>query len=816
MRYARRWPSKAAQRREQRLAAGRSLPDWRVEIKWLAVLAIATVVLMTVFLELWKANFHVPFNYGGDSTLNLVAIKNIAEHGWYEVYPNLGAPFGAEQFDFPAGNADNLSVLIIKLLSLGSKEPALLMNAFFLLTFVLVALSAFVVARALSLSRSAAAVIALLFTFLPYHFERGENHLFLSAYYGVPIDAYLVLATVGGRRLFARRSGAHGILGWASERTLVTLVLCVVAGTTGLYYATFTLTLLAGVAILAALRDRNLLPVIKAAVLAAAIALTVLGDYMPSLIYEWQHGSDPIANVRVPQESEIYSLRLIELLLPSPYYRIAGLASPAQQYALTSPIPNGIEGSSSTLGTVGDVGFITLFGAIGLAVIGGATGVARRAPRDSAQTATATTGAAQGPPTLVDEPPASGDAAPAAEEAHAPPLGHLAVGAAIAFLIGTTGGFAALFSYLITPEFRGVARISVFIAFFSLLAVGVLLDRFFRWMQPRRHGVRNATAVLVAVLAFGLFDQTSPDFIPTYAATAASWSSDARFTSAIEHSLPKDSMVFELPDELFPATTADPAGIYYDGSRFFIHADSSISWSWGSVDGRPQDWSHALISHPLSVVLPAIVAAGFDGLVIDGLTYPAGGATLAATIAAQPGVTTFTSEDGRFRFFNLTGYARRLRREEPSTVLSALKAATLYPTVTSAYGAGFHPVLPAPGAPTWAAPHATLKLENPAPLEQPVTFASTLFLRQRGASTVLIRLPDGTTVRTTVSDTPRVVTIPFELPPGSSTLTIVTTPPVGQQHAASLRLTSVTFSPTAYEPFMQGPLAQVAVQAAGQ
>ena len=808
-------PPSAVRARVHDLVAGKGVAAWRSEAAWIVVLGLATVVGVIVFLKLWDANFHDPFSYGGDATLNLVAIKNIAEHGWYEVYPNLGAPFGAEQFDFPAGNGDNLSWVIIKLLTLGSHEPALVLNAFYLLCYPLIALTAFVVARALRLSRAVAFVVALLFTFLPYHFIRTEGHLFLGAYYGVPIDAYLVVATVGGRRLFARRAGAHGILAWASQRTLLTLVLCVVAGTTDLYYAGFTLWLLGGVSIVAALRGRSLGPVIKGGVLAAVIAVTVFGDYLPALIYEWDHGSDPAANVRYPQETEYYSLRLIELLLPSPEYRISALAAPAARYAVTSPIPNGVEGSSSTLGTVGDVGFITLFGTLGVAALGGATGGFRRSPRSENQPAAVATAAGPGPP----PPAAEGQPDVAAElgpDERPPSLGHLAVCAAIAFLVGTTGGLAAVFAYVFTPDLRAVARIGVFIAFFSLLAVGVLLDRLSTWMRPRRHGVRNASAVLIAVLAFGLFDQTSPAFVPPYATIDPSWSSDARFTTRIEQSLPKHSSVFELPDELFPATTADPAGALYDGSRFFVHADSSINWSWGSVDGRTQDWSHALIGQPLSVVLPAIVASGFDGLLLDGASYPADAATLGAAIAAQPGVTTFTSEDGRYRFYNLSGYARLLRAREPSAALRGLKAETLYPSVTSAFGTGFNPVAPAAGAPTWAAPHATLMLDNPAPIAQPVAFAATLYLAHPGVSTVSLRLPNGTTVQTKLTGRPRAVTLRFDLPPGRASLRIVTTPPAGVRQLPSLRLSSVTFSATAYQPFLRGPLDTVAVQTPGQ
>lgn len=40
-----------------------------------------------------------------------------------------------------------------------------------------------------------------------------------------------------------------------------------------------------------------------------------------------------------------------------------------------------------------------------------------------------------------------------------------------AFLLGTVGGFGAVFSFVIRPQLRGLNRISVYIAFFSIAAV---------------------------------------------------------------------------------------------------------------------------------------------------------------------------------------------------------------------------------------------------------------------------------------------------------------------------------------------------------
>ena len=88
------------------------------------------------------------------------------------------------------------------MIGLFSSDAAVVVNVFFLLTFPLVGLAAYLVLRRLTLSRPVAIVCSILYTLLPYHFARGEVHLLLSAYYVVPLGAYLVLAVLGDRPLF--------------------------------------------------------------------------------------------------------------------------------------------------------------------------------------------------------------------------------------------------------------------------------------------------------------------------------------------------------------------------------------------------------------------------------------------------------------------------------------------------------------------------------------------------------------------------------------------------------------------------------------
>src|SRR2546430_743942 len=76
--------------------------------------------------------------------------------------------------------------------------------------FLRVALSGLLVLRWLGVSRAVAAVLAVLYAFLPSHFFRGEVHLLLSGYYAVPLGVVLAVMATRGEALFGRRPGVRG------------------------------------------------------------------------------------------------------------------------------------------------------------------------------------------------------------------------------------------------------------------------------------------------------------------------------------------------------------------------------------------------------------------------------------------------------------------------------------------------------------------------------------------------------------------------------------------------------------------------------
>jgi hypothetical protein len=227
-----------------------------------------------VVLEIWNADLRVPFTYTGDGTLNLLFIKDVLENPWYFENSRIGAPAGLELYDYPVINGETLNLLLFRVLGIGTADPALVLNLFFLLTFPLTALTSFIVLRRLPVSRGIALVVSVLFALLPYHFMRGEAHIFLAAYYAVPLGAYLALAVFRGDALFGR---------WRT--TLVTAAMCAVVATASGsgYYAVFAVVLVILAAALRFVVSRERAGLVAGGAVVAAIAAVSLVQRAPTI-----------------------------------------------------------------------------------------------------------------------------------------------------------------------------------------------------------------------------------------------------------------------------------------------------------------------------------------------------------------------------------------------------------------------------------------------------------------------------------------------------------------------------------------------------
>ena len=246
--------SRRTERRGQLGARAYSLlTRFRDDLVGAALVAFVPFAAALAVLRVWRGSLSDPWDYNGDALFVAMIVKGVLDFGWHMSNPRLGAPFGQELHDIPVVPLETFSIGVIRFIGLFTSDTATALNVFYLLGFPLAGLAAYLALRALRVSVGASAVCAILFALLPYHFVRAEPHIFLATYVTVPASCYLVLQVLRGTPLLTRRADGRGRgpLVWASGRTLVTLALCVLVGSSGGYYIPFTLVLL-GIATLVA------------------------------------------------------------------------------------------------------------------------------------------------------------------------------------------------------------------------------------------------------------------------------------------------------------------------------------------------------------------------------------------------------------------------------------------------------------------------------------------------------------------------------------------------------------------------------------
>lgn len=587
---------------------------------WLPVAAAAVIsfLLAIYILQVPARGIAVPYQYGHDSFTTQMMIKTMIDNGWWLTNQYLGAPLNYELHDYP-GNP-NLHFLAMAPLSLLFRDAAKVMNVYFLLSFPLVTAAAFLALRAFRVSRWTSGALSVLFALLPYHFWRNESHLFLGAYYMLPLGA-MVAAWVFYDVPFLVAPGENGRwrIDWPNRRSAAAAAICVAVGLDVPYYPVFTAFLLAVAAVTAfgVYRIRTAIPRAAAAILLIGVGIGI--NMLPNLLYRIANGpnlaGDHIATRRPWTDTEQYALKPIQLILPAVGHRIPVFSLLRNKYYADAPIPS--ETDSMALGAVGSAGFLVLLSALIWARL-----------RDCERGRL---------------------------------FYFLSVLTIAAILLGTMGGFGVLPSLLGFTSMRCYNRLSVLIALFSLVAAGHGLDAARSWLRPRL-GAWAGLALVAGVAIAGVLDQTGTTYLAGPTDHHAEYRSDATFTAGIEASLPKGAMVFQMPYIAFGsyANTSHRMQPYSHFRGYFHSRD--LRWSFGAMHGRYADRLQYHISHlPLEESIEKLAILGFSGIWVDRLGYPDEGSSvetrLAGLLVSQP----LVSPNRLQSFFPMKAFAEARR-----------------------------------------------------------------------------------------------------------------------------------------------------------
>ncbi len=320
-------------------------------LPYLGLTVIVTVVLFHLYRE---ADLTYPLGYnGGDECGVYYLVKTIKEYGTLPLNHRAGGTFGADMFDYPY--SEKLSFLLVKLISLFVDNVYLITNLFYFLCFYLISYTSYAVCRKLKIDLPESFLVSILFTFASF-IQIRYGHLWLVPYFMLPPACLIAFYIVEGDDNTWNAGSDPAI------ETGVLLFLAFLASSTGLYYAFFSCALFC-IAIVVRLLDggkRNVLRAFSGIQYILACVAGVLVNVLPNILYYLIHGMNGASELtlRNGSDTELYGLKLVQMVIPRLYHRIPWCAELAANYYENYPGVN--ENWTATMGIVASVGLVLI------------------------------------------------------------------------------------------------------------------------------------------------------------------------------------------------------------------------------------------------------------------------------------------------------------------------------------------------------------------------------------------------------------------------------------------------------------------------
>ena len=431
------------------------------------------VIIATVFVYgLYEKDLGVPLLYQGDALGALIEAQNTLMGNSTYHYPNLSAPYGGIQYT--GMRSYFLHLLILKLLVFFTQNASLAINLFFILTFVLAAWTTMFVLKKLGISTFFAISGAMIYAFMPYHLFRGTGHLWLAAYYIVPLMAYVIILLLTdemelGRIQNVKFAGMKEL--FHNKSFLLACGVCLGMGLSDLYYSAFSCMLLLCVGICASCKYRKKRYLLVSVLFISLIGMGAVIAISPTLLYGMQNRLPSYFAGRNAAGVDVFGLRISQLLVPIAGHRISLLNDVFALYKQSFHIIG--ENYMASLGAVMSIGFcLSLFGVF----------------------------------------------VPQTVEKINSKVTQLGLCNLFLILVASIGGLSSFIAIFISASIRCYNRVSVFIGIFSLISLLLFIQHYFEKIYHRKRKKSYVGAMILTFLitVLAILDQT-PSAIKDYA-----------------------------------------------------------------------------------------------------------------------------------------------------------------------------------------------------------------------------------------------------------------------------------------------------------
>ncbi|HET9370946.1 MAG TPA: hypothetical protein VFO19_11885 [Vicinamibacterales bacterium] len=542
-------------------------------ILWAAQPAI---VALAVWLMLGGRQFdaHAPLALDHDAAFAIVQARTTIEKGLWWTNPDLEVLAPDDPLLRP--QAAHVDQFLLRLVGLAIPDPIRAVFATWVLMLVIGgAVSAWCL-RQLGVSEIGAWCTGVLFALCPFALTRNTTYLGLTPYL-VPFAATTALLLAAGR---PERLRGRSWIGLIAGNVLLAV--------NATYFALAGLVLIAVGALAALFRQRSRAVVVAGASAAGIVAVISLINVGPVLAA--RDPDNPEASFRDAANSEIYGLKLRSLVTPLPAHWFGPFRAWAAADA-AARFPDDTESVNSRLGLIATLGFCGLLGLLFF-------------------------------PTLITDDDEGETVRTASRLVLA------------ATLVAMVGGLGAVFSELVTPHIRVFARMTPFIAFFSLAGVALAIDR----MTRQRRAWRGA--LWAVVLLLGVLDQSVAlrPVVASRAEVMAEFHELRRMIFITEARLPVGALVFQLPVRLQPLEAGTNRMARLD---LFRPQSAARGLRWSHPANTPdRQRLHADAAATPTRDLPSLLAArGVRAIVLDRFGYDDDGTAVLAELQSVPGAT---------------------------------------------------------------------------------------------------------------------------------------------------------------------------------
>lgn len=603
---------------------------WQKEVIALVVNIIITLIAVVIVFQLWNKDINVPISYQNDGLGAVATVKGMIEGEgiWHRSY--WSAPMEEDNYmvDYI------LPLMIIRVIILFVKDAAVVINIFWILTYILTAITTYLFLRKLGIRYSIAIFGSIIYNFLPYHYMRIE-HFWLCGCYIIPLCLWLIMDAAGVVS-YEQKQNVFSIGKLkVTKRQIVNLVLGLLIGLNGIYYSVFAVMLIMVMAFFNCISKKDIKKIAVGVYDTIAIfAPIVLFYVMPTVLWGNSMMGEAAATRNI-YDIERYALKVAALFFPVQGHRIKALADFTEYYSEVFNLTN--ENCTVILGIIMSIGLV-------LSLLGVFCKSLYKTDHELVKC-----------------------------------MGQINM---VIILIACQGGLAAYIGIFVTTAIRCFNRMSIFIALASLTVVCISLENAIVHWKIKRY---MELAGISALTLFGIWDQTSAEYA-TYSLYTADkisyeWSYDEKekdyyslknYFADIKQLVGEDAIIYMLPREPYYGPDNKP----FAAIKSYVCSDG-LRWSYSEWNAGYKKYFKKIEETGVESLLNTISVLDMSGVLVDSQSYSTEEefSDVCQEIEILTGEKPVIDESGELYFYDIVNYKNELLENYSTEQLQRMRTA---------------------------------------------------------------------------------------------------------------------------------------------